>query len=209
MSRFYISEKVAKSQNPNNIIEINLDFNSSYKEGDFVSIKTDVSDNILCIIQECKYCKENEARIEDYILAKLLNLDIKYAGQKRNNLDLAIELEIIQLIDCTLAARKQMGLSTKSMLMVSPELYGIIENTIHTRGYKKNIVRIRLVNSFTGANIDYKLSDISIGNLSGDEFQINFYDRELLHLREPYYFISSKFNSFDTPIKEELMKYYL
>lgn len=203
---YCISNDYAKYQNPNNLVEMNLDCGKNrFQEGDFVYVcRPEKPGEALGQIRNNPKLDPGEIAVEDYMLWRifkpygLLNFNANEVWEIRNK-GIQKEKVIIEhtgTISVTLSERKQAGHSSVNQLFVSDEVYGSVMEEIRrirvknkrTRG---GHIRLRLVNTYTNASIDYKLRDMKRGGLQGNQIVVNFYERELLHLRRPFFIKSA------------------
>ncbi|MDK2868718.1 MAG: hypothetical protein PWP51_1867 [Clostridiales bacterium] len=192
----------AQSQHPNNRIEINLAGDSFFYEDEWVSLHREGSaETIFGIVRHNPNCGPDEIRTEDFLLSLFINRPIESVGDYRINGDsMMIVISKLASFSLSLGIRKQMGLSAGKALMLNESVIAKMK--------ADGIEQIRVFHEMTGATIDYALSNCISGSMEEQAFLINYYERELLCLREPMFIKKSFWQAMPETVREGLASYY-
>jgi hypothetical protein len=219
-NRYKLSTEYARFQNPNNLIEINLSLNSNFskqlKDGDYVyltvnDVKGSPSNPILCVISENNKLGFQEIAIEDYLFNKILEKvrlsRTKINRQLFNSQDYSLTMEKALQLKTNLSGRKMAGHSTDKTLLLAKDIYEQVKNQAELLEKDKKLrnkrVVVRLINQYSNAYFDYKLSEVKPADLGKGQFVINFYHRELMNLRNPMFISSKNFEKLTQNLKKE------
>jgi uncharacterized membrane protein len=195
-------KEYARSQHPNNIVEINLDANNMFYEDEWVRLKGDKStDTIFGIIRHNASCAMDEIRTEDFLVSLFMKCPIEAVGDlRRQKTSIIVEISKLSSFSLTLGKRKQMGLSAGKALMLNAQIIAKMK--------KEGVDDIRVIHEMTGATIDYPLDHCVSGNMDAEQFLVNYYERELLCLREPMFIKKSFWQNISAPVREGLAAHY-